>query len=180
MRSSDIIYDSKSGLPKHSGAKFHEFIGKELLPYMDEKYNTSKFKVVIGHEKSVNLMNSFLLEEEPIFQAYINLSPEFKGEMSDNIIKRVQRLNADIIYYMASTRTDKETIGTNLLSIINELNHIDNQYFKFYFDNFEGVSYHTMVMSGMARGFEKVFDFYKPIINPEMKDKVLSYEHTLD
>lgn len=180
MRPSDILYDSVSGLPVHSGSEFYEFIAKELLVYIDENYNTSEFRVIVGHEKSANLMNSFLLEGQPLFQAYVNLSPEFEGAMSQNIIKRIQWLNDDIIYYMATATNDIESTGTSLLNLKDELNYIDNEYFKLYFDNFESASYHAMVMSGMARGFEKIFDIYKPVIDSEIKDRVISYEPILD
>ena len=180
MRSSDILYNSVSGLPVHSGSEFYEFIAKELLVYIDENYNTSGFRVVVGHEKSANLMNSFLLEAQPLFQAYVNLSPEFEGTMSQNIIKRIQWLNDDIIYYIATTKSDVKSIRENLLSLNDGIKRIDNKHFKFYFDDFDGVSNHIAIMSGMARGFEKVFDIYKPIAVKERNDQVISYENTLD
>jgi len=177
---SETFYDDVSGLTIDSGVKFSEFISKELLPYLDKNYNTNHFRVVVGHERSASLMNAFLLKEEPVFQAYVNLSPEFIGDMSHNIIKRVQVLNKDIIYYMATSTKDVKLIRANALIINNELKHVDNKYFKFYFDDFDGESHHAMVMSGIARGFEKIFDDYKPISGKEMNDEVVSYEPVLD
>lgn len=180
MRVSDNLCNKVSGLPEDSGAEFYGFIREELLAYIDENYNTNNFRVVVGYEKSVNLMNSFLLEEQPLFQAYVNLSPEYNDAMGQNIVDRIQRLNEDVIYYMTSTKTNAEDIATNLTSVKNMLSNIDNAYFKFYFDNFKEVPHHTLVMRGMAHGFEKVFDVYKPSLDRKRNDKLLSYENILD
>ena len=84
----DSYFDEVTGLPIESGARFYQFIGEELLPYIDSKFNTSKFRVAVGHDIMGNFINSFLFSDKPAFQAYINLSPDFKGNMDQNIINR--------------------------------------------------------------------------------------------
>lgn len=49
-REFDGFCDTVTGLPEQSGLRFHDFISTELLPYLDNKYNTSKFKVAVGHD----------------------------------------------------------------------------------------------------------------------------------
>lgn len=172
------VHDEGSVLD--SDIKFSKFIGEELLPYLDKKFNTSNFRVVVGYKHSANLMNSFLLNEHSPFQAYVNLSPEFTKDMSEKIIKRIQVLNDDIIYYMASSKSGVKSNRTHALYVNEELKYINNNNFKFYFDDFDDMPHHTMVMSGVARGFEKVFEIYSPITNKKTNNKVLSYEHILD
>ena len=36
----DGYCDEVTGLPKESGLRFHDFVAEELIPYLDEKYNT--------------------------------------------------------------------------------------------------------------------------------------------
>src|SRR5690606_20834885 len=65
----DSYFDEITGLPIESGARFYQFVGEELLPYIDANYNTSKFRVAIGHDIMGNFINSFLVSDQPLFQA---------------------------------------------------------------------------------------------------------------
>ena len=163
-----------------SGSEYYEFLSEELLPYLDGKYNTNKFRVVVGHQKSTNFLNSFLLKDQPPFQGYISISPEFRGDMRQKMVKKLQSLNNDVVYYMATTTNDLDSVITNVISTSKDLNSIDNKHLKFYFDNFDSLSHHTMVMSAIARGFEKVFNSYKSIKDKKIKDNVVTYDRTLD
>ncbi|WP_298531441.1 alpha/beta hydrolase-fold protein [uncultured Algibacter sp.] len=175
------VGDNNSSSVSGYDAKFSKFIGEELLPYLDQKFNSNNFRVVVGYKHSASLMNSFLLNEQSLFQAYVNLSPEFTEDMSEKIIQRVQSLNSDVIYYIASSMNDSKSRRVHALNVNKELKYIHNNHFKFYFDDFIDMSHHTMVMSGVARGVEKVFENYKPAVaGKEMKEEVVSYERILD
>src|SRR5690606_38339838 len=108
----DSYFDEVTGLPIESGARFYQFIGEELLPYIDSKYNTSKFRVVIGHDIMGNFINSFMFSDKPLFQAYINLSPYSKGNMDENIINRVKYIKDDVFYYLPTSDEDIPAIRT--------------------------------------------------------------------
>ncbi|HET8753187.1 MAG TPA: alpha/beta hydrolase-fold protein, partial [Salinimicrobium sp.] len=75
-READCLYDDQRFLPADTGASFFEFLGMELLPYLDENYRTARFVVVAGHDLSANFINYYLFKPEPLFHAYINLSPD--------------------------------------------------------------------------------------------------------
>lgn len=179
-RLSDTYHDEITGLPMEQGAKFYEFIGNELIPHIDEEFNTSNFRVVVGHDLTANLMNSFMLKDDPVFQAYVNISPEFVGDMSQNVVNRMTWLKKDVMYYMATASEDVKSLRSNILMTDNSIKEIDNTHLNYYFDDFEEDSHYSLVTRGIARGFEKVFDIYGPITDNEVKDKVLGYEGTLD
>lgn len=164
-----------------SGDELSKFVSEELLPFIDEKYNTNKYRVIVGHKESTKLLNSFLLKDQSPFQSYINISPEFTVDMKKQIVKKLQTLNTDVVYYMATTTNDIDSILTNVISTSKDLNKVENKHLKFYFDNFDRLSHHTMVMSAVARGFEKVFSNYKPIKDKQqVNGNVASYDPTLD
>lgn len=176
----DNFSNKTSNLASTSEGALSKFVSEELLPYIDEKYNTNKYRVIVGHQKSTKLLNSFLLKDQSPFQSYINISPEFTVDMSQKIVKKLQALNTDVIYYMATTTNDIDSIVTNVISTSKDLNKVDNKHLKFYFDNFDRLSHHTMVMSAVARGFEKVFNNYKPVKDKQTNGNVASYDPTLD
>ena len=49
-RESDATYDEQNYLPTGKGAAFFEFLGMELLAYLDNTYRIIPFRVIVGHD----------------------------------------------------------------------------------------------------------------------------------
>lgn len=179
-RDFDGISDEITGLPMASGAQFFEFIGMELVPFLESQYNISKFRVAVGHNLMANFTNAFMFKEEPLFQAYVSLSPDFQGEMRDHTIDRLTNINKDIIFYMATAEFDEEKNKQDILDINSSLAEIENTNLTYYFDNFEGANHYSFVPKAITKAFDKIFDIYKPIREKELIEKVFPYEGTLD
>ncbi|UFH36366.1 alpha/beta hydrolase [Flavobacterium acetivorans] len=64
-RSNDCQYDDTEGLPTAKGAAFFEFIGGELVPYIEKKYRTAPFRIIAGHDTTAGFLNFFLYKENP-------------------------------------------------------------------------------------------------------------------
>lgn len=179
-REYDGYCDEVSGLPKESGLRFHEFIAEELLPYIDYNFNTSNFKVAVGHDLMGNFINSYLFKEEPAFQAYVAISPDLFGSVKDYLAERLKFFESDIFYYMATSDKDIPVIRKSVLSTHEQIKAINNQYLTYYFDDFKDESHYTLVTSAIAISFDKIFELYKPIREKELEEKVLPYEGTFD
>ena len=176
----DSYHDEVTGVPIEFGARFYEFISTELIPYIDRKYKTSKFKVAVGHDLMANFMNSFLLKDDPLFKAYVNLSPDFIGQMDDNIAKRLKWLKEDVFYYMATSEDDMVPLREGILDADQKLGQLNNKALKYYFDDFKGDSHYTLVTGALSQALDKIFELYKPISDREFKEDILTYEGTLD
>ena len=48
-RGDDNYYSDQTYFPVESGAKFFEFIGMELIPYIEDTYRTANFRIAVGH-----------------------------------------------------------------------------------------------------------------------------------
>jgi len=178
-RYSDSYVDHVSGLPVESGAKFYEFITTELLPHIDRNYNTSTFKVVVGEDNMANFMNSYLFKDEPVFQAYVNISPEFEGEVSNYLSDRLSWVKTDVFYYMATCSRDKRSIKESILATDNSLKLIENKNLTYHFDNFKETDRKVMVVSAITKAFDKMFQIYSPLSEKEMNMKLESYDGSL-
>lgn len=176
----DSYHDEVSGVPIEFGARFYEFISTELIPHIDRKYKTSKFKVAVGHDLMANFMNSFLLKDDPLFKAYVNLSPDFIGSMDDNISQRLKWLKEDVFYYVATSDDDLTPLRNGILEANEKLGQLDNKALKYYFDDFKGDSHYTLVTGALSQALDKIFELYKPISDREFKNDILTYEGTLD
>jgi len=176
----DSYFDEVSGLPFESGDRFYKFVDQELIPYIDSKYNTSNFKVAVGHDLMGNFINSFLFQDSPVFQAYINLSPDFKGTMSQNVATRLEWLENDIFYYMATADEDIKPIRDRIRQTNEDLKILDNQKLTYYFDELVGDSHYTLVTGALSKALDRIFELYKPLDDKELKEKAFPYEGTLD
>lgn len=179
-RTYDSLTDEVTGLPFESGARFFEFVGQELIPYLDERYNTSKFRVAVGHNIMGNFINSFMMKDLPLFHAYVNLSPDLVGSMGDNIVKRLEWVKDDVFYYMVTSSGDNTKLREEILKTNEKIKAIENSKLTYYFDDFEGESHYTLVTGAVSKAFDKIFEMYKPLHEKELKEKVLPYEGTLD
>lgn len=176
----DSYHDEVTGLPIEFGARFYEFISTELMPYIDRNYKTSKFKVAVGHDLMGNFMNAFLLKDNPLFKAYVNLSPDFKGQMDINVSNRLKWLKEDIFYYMVTSDNDIAPLRSGILEANNNLKQLDNKALKYYFEDFTGDSHYTLVTGALSQALDKIFELYKPISDREYKEDILTYNGTLD
>ena len=179
-REYDSYYDALTGLPMDSGLRFHEFISNELLPYLDKKYNTSKFRVAVGHDIMGNFINSYLFQEEPLFQAYVCISPDFVGSLRNFVSKRLNILKDDIFYYMATSEKDIPEIRKNINSTNVLISEIENQNITYYFDDFKDETHYSLVTGAISRSFDKIFEIYNPLREKELEEKVFNYDGTLD
>lgn len=176
----DGYCDEVTGFPKESGLRFHEFVADELIPYLDNKYKTSKFKVAVGHDLMGNFINSYLFKEDPLFNAYVCLSPDLSGTVKDYLGERLEFFKDDIFYYMATSDKDLPGIRDAVIDADGQISQANNQYLTYYFDDFKNYNHYTLVTSAIARSFDKIFELYKPLREKELEEKVLPYEGTLD
>ncbi len=179
-RQYDGYCDEITGLPKESGLRFHNFIADELIPYIDNKYNTSKFRVAVGHDLMGNFITSYLFKEDPLFQAYVCISPDLSGTVKDYLSQRLEFFKDDIFYYMATSDKDLPGIREAVLSTNTQIAEVSNQYLKYYFDDFKNDTHYTLVTSAITKSFDKIFELYKPLGEKELEEKVLPYKGTLD
>ncbi|SEK87339.1 hypothetical protein SAMN04487910_1356 [Aquimarina amphilecti] len=178
-REDDCRYDLASYLPEGKGAEFFEFIGQELLPYINETYRTAQLKMIVGHDYTSNFINYFLFKENPIFQAYINLSPELTPPMEERVFNVLSSAKSDVWYYLATATNDAENIKKNLIAVDEKLSTIENPEVNYFFDNFDESSHYTLVGRAIPKALETIFEMYRPISKKTYKEDILTLETSL-
>ncbi len=178
-REEDCRYDLASYLPDNKGSEFFEFIGQELMPYIEETYRTAELKMIIGHDYTGNFINYFLFKDNPIFQAYINLSPELAPPMKERIENVLTDVKSDTWYYLATATNDAENIKKDLIALDEKLAIIENPELNYFFDNFDESSHYTLVGRAIPRALETIFKMYRPISKKTYKEEILTLETSL-
>lgn len=174
-REDDCRYDVAEFLPSQKGVEFYEFIGQELLPYLNTTYRTAKLKIIVGHDYTANFINYFMFKDNPIFQGYICLSPEFGPPMGERI-ENVLTSSKDVWYYLATATNDADNIKKDLVALDEKLQAIENPEMHYFFDNFEESSHYTLVGRAIPRALETIFEMYRPISKKTYKEVLLPLE----
>lgn len=61
--------------PKANGVKFLEFISKELIPFIDDKYRTNKHRLLSGYSMAGNYVVYAFFNEHEYFDSFLSGSP---------------------------------------------------------------------------------------------------------
>lgn len=162
-RDDDSMYDSKRFLPEKKGAQFFEFLGMELLKFMDENYRTSKFVAIAGHDITANFINYYLFKENPLFHAYINLSPDLAPEMTTHLTEKLALTESPKWFYLAVGTNDIPELKKGISELNRELAVIENANFKYKFEEFDAATHYTLAGRALPKALEHIFSSYKPL-----------------
>lgn len=173
-RNEDLFLSDEDYFPIDNGAKFYEFLGAELVPYIVEKYRVSKFKVVVGHGETANFINFMSFVKKPLFQAYIAMSPTLSPYMSENLSKHLPELKTPLFYYMATAAEDFKDNREAILDLNKKFNLQDFKALIYKFDDFEGHNHYSLVSRAIPSALEHIFGVYQPISRAEYKTKILT------
>ena len=174
-REKDLFYDNEIYFPAHEGASFFEFIGMELIPYIESKYNVSQFRIVAGHDLSANYINYYLFKDNPIFRAFILFSPDLAPEMTNRIHERFSVMKTDTFYYVATSDNDIPELKEKIGSLNTRLNTIVNPKMHYRFDDFTDADHYSLVGLGIPKALNEIFALYKPINKMEYNEHVVTY-----
>lgn len=173
-RDRDCMYADASGLPEEKGAKFFEFIGMELIPFVEKNYNTANFKMIIGHDLTANFANYYLFKEVPLFDAYINLSPYFAPKMEGRIATRLEEFETKKFYYLATADEDSKKPAQRIRGLHQDLSALKNENVFYYYDDFTEANHNSLAVQAIPRAMSKIFTIYRPISVKEFKETIVN------
>jgi len=171
-RIDDSNYDESTDLPSGKGAQFFEFIGGELLPYIEKKYRIAPFRIIAGHDTTAGYLNFFLYKDNPIFNAYISLSPELVPEMETHIPENFSKLKQPVFYYQSTGDGDIKDILESVKKLDENIKIAVNPLINYKYDAFKGASHYSSVLYSIPNALYQIFDCYKPISMTEYSEKI--------
>ena len=175
-RFDDCMYSGQNSLPIETGASFFEFIGFELIPFIEKAYRTENFRVAVGHGETANFINYYLLKGQPLFQAYVAISPELAPKMMDYIPDGLAKVESKIFYYLATTTSDSKSIIDNVEKLNISLNTIDNKNVLYKYNSFEGPTHYSVPTHAIPNAIEAIFHVFQPISVKEYKEYILKLD----
>ena len=171
-RFTDCGVDSETGLPDSKGELFYEFIGQELMPFLEKSYRIAPFKIIAGHDITAGFLNFYLYKDQPIFNAYISLSPKFPVSMEEAIPERFAALNQTIFYYQATAEGDLKSNKERIIQLDSLASEIKKPNIFYHFDNLPEASHYSLVLYAIPKALYHIFGIYQPISINEYNEKI--------
>jgi predicted alpha/beta superfamily hydrolase len=175
LRWKDCAFDEYSGLPDEKGKSFYEFLGMEIIPYLDVTYNTAPFRVFIGYDITANFGNYFLFKDRSIFSAFVSISPLLAPEMETRIPERLTAIDQQIFYHLIVGGGKSKSKNT-ILQLDQNLKSIDKKTLHYSFDEYPDANNVSIATYGLGKAWGHMFEVFKPISPKEYKEKIVTSE----
>ncbi len=176
FRYDDCMYSQQNSLPIETGASFFEFIGTELVPYIERNYRTANFRLAVGHGETANFINYYLLKSNPLFSGYIAISPDLAPNMIDYLPTQLGKIQSTLFYYLACSDGDTATVQEMASALNLDISLLSNDNLKYKFNNFEEASHYSAPMHAIPKALESIFEVYRPISKHEYKETILKLD----
>lgn len=170
QRRADTYYNDIQYFPSKSGKNFFDFIGAELFPFINRTYRTANFNVIVGHDLTANFANFYLFRDNPLFQAYINLSPDLSPQMAGRLYQALGSTRSQKWFYLATASNDVNELRKSIVLLDDQLKTLENENLHYKFDNFDKPFHYSLVAHAIPNALEKIFDAYKPISLEEYEE----------
>ena len=174
-REIDCEIDDK-GFPTKKGIAFFDFINTELLPMVEKTYRIANMRIVAGHDLTAGFANLFLYQNNPVFNGYINLSPEVDASMQERVPAQLALSRRPIFYYQATADGDPKEDADAIRTLAASIKTIANENVYEKLDDFQNASHYSLVLYAIPNALYHIFSAYKPITNAEYKEKIAVLE----
>ncbi|WP_273568348.1 alpha/beta hydrolase [Maribacter halichondriae] len=175
IRLDDCAWDKETGLPSEKGKKFFEFLGMEIIPYLDLNYSTAPFKMIVGYDITANFMNYWLFKDNSLFNAYINISPDLAPEMETRVPERLSKFDKQI-FYQVILEGEQNNNTPKIMAMDKSIKAINKESLHYYLDEYPTADHISIATYGIGKAFDNIFGMFKPISPKEYKTQILTSE----
>ncbi len=173
LRWDDCGFEGDTGLPTDKGKLFYEFLGMEIIPYLDTSFSTAPFKIFVGYDVTANFGNYYLFKDKSLFQAYISISPLLAPEMDRRVPARLNELDQKIFYHLIAEGEKSEELE-QIRSLDRGAKMIDKESLHYYYDEYADANEISVVTYGIGKAWDRTFDIFKPISPKEYRQQILT------
>jgi len=158
-RKADSQVNIETNLLTESSSKFYKFIKKELIPHMEDKYRISQFKTIVGNTITGNFINYFLVEDNPLFDAYVNINPSFPPGITGLFQGKMPNLSSRVWYYMNNGEYNGQKKKESIEKVHYILENVENENLTYKFDKLEHATKVSSIGLAMATAHAQNGDY---------------------
>ncbi len=161
--------------------KFHEFLEKELIPYIDKKYPTQPYRVLYGHSITGLRTTHTAIFYPDLFNAYIAIDPSLCHQYCGWFTKEAKAIktfelpkNQRFFLAMANTMDGKDTTEVKqdtsgrashmnaMMTFSNQMMAKNNEFIpQFGWQYYPDESHNSVTLRATLDGLEHIFAWYK-------------------
>lgn len=171
-RKTDCEININNSLLTPTSSKFYKFIKNDLLNHIEDTYRISPFKTIVGSTLTANFTNYYLVEKDPIFNAFININPSFARDLSGLFQGKIPALEANMYYYLNTGKYNGVKRDESIKKIHYVLNNIESDYLKYKFDKFDNSTKISSIGQAIPAALAHIFEMYSSISKEEFKANV--------
>lgn len=147
---------------------FTKFLEKELFPYIEKKYATAPYRILIGHSLGGLFASNTLLHHKDLFNAYIATDPSIFFNNSE-ILKDAPKLLKQELqhkqYYIAVAGPMNSDFGREFTRISHEwiklLQANKNNQLRWAFKDYPDDDHHSVPFIGIYDGLRFIFPYHR-------------------
>lgn len=173
LRWEDCDFEGDTGLPSDKGKQFYEFLGMEIIPYLETSFNIAPFKIFVGYDITANFGNYYLFKDKSLFNAYISISPLLAPEMETRVPARLSDLEQKIFYHVITEGQKSEDLE-QIKAMNTGIKSIDKESLSYYYDEYPEANDISIVTYGLGKAWDRTFEMFKPISPKEYRQKILT------
>lgn len=173
LRWDDCDFEGDTGLPTEKGKLFYEFLGMEIIPYLETSFNIAPFKMFVGYDITANFGNYYLFKEQSYFDAYISISPLLAPEMEQRVPARLSDLDQKIFYHLITEGEASEELE-QVRALDRGIKMLDKESLVYYYDEYQEANESSVVTYGLGKAWDRTFEIFKPISPKEYRQKILT------
>ena len=172
-RYTDCAYSKENSLPTRDSEAFYRFIRSELFEYLEENYRISPFKTIVGNTLTANFINYFLIEDNPGFNAFIAINPDYAQDMPALLQQKIPSIKEENRYYYLSDGSyNPENWKTKISTTNALLESANNPKFKYKYEFFENSNAVASIGQTIPSAFAFIFDLYSAISKEEFEKNI--------
>lgn len=157
-RNSELnVFESKSG------QLFLNHLLEEVIPYIDSKYNTSGFNVMVGHSNGAEINHLILLQNQNPFRGFVSMSTSFNTDKRSELVNFFNSYRGKPMYYFVSNAkydSPERVVAGNDIKTIAE--NSPNENINFELQEYSA-DHMNLVPRSMLDGLQFVFHDYNNI-----------------
>jgi hypothetical protein len=129
--------------------------------------------MIAGHDITAGFINLYLFKDQPLFNAYMALSPELGTGMEVNIPARLNSFDKPVYYYLASADGDIKKMKEDIKMLEDNIKTVTNPKLNYKYDEFKGASHYSLVLYSIPNALYQFFASYQPISTNEYQEKIV-------
>jgi hypothetical protein len=156
---------TKTENPNSGGSdRFLEFIEKEVIPLVEEKYRTRPFRVFAGHSLGGLLAFYTFISRPDMFNAYIAVSPvlhwdnNFVVKRAEEVFKQRKEYKKTLFFALG----DEPEYVNAFNSLKNLMKKVNPKSFEYEFIQLIEETHGSVVLPGYYQGLRKIFIGWLP------------------